>query len=76
MGSAVRQDLARVIYSRALAGYMIVQPSPKWCKRLEDKIQALRIASRELEVGQDQFTEPGAAKSRSFKRKLRSWEGG
>ncbi|TVY83409.1 hypothetical protein LSUE1_G002970, partial [Lachnellula suecica] len=69
-----RKDLAKVMYSRALAGYTTIQgPSSKWCKQLEDRLQTLSIASPELEESQDELTEPGAAKSRSLKRKLRSW---
>ena len=41
-----RKDLAKVMYSRALAGYTTVQgPSSKWCRRLEDLLQALQVAS-------------------------------
>jgi tetratricopeptide (TPR) repeat protein len=37
-----RKDLAKVMYSRALAGYTTVQgPSSKWCRWLEDRLQAL-----------------------------------
>ena len=49
-----REDLAKVMYSRALAGYTAVQgPSSKWCRRLEDRLQALQVASAESKVGQD-----------------------
>jgi tetratricopeptide (TPR) repeat protein len=66
-----RKDMAKAMYNRALPGYATVQgPSSKWCKRLEDRLQALQVAS-ESKVGQDEFTEPGAAKSRPFKQKLR-----
>ncbi|KAH8757094.1 Tetratricopeptide repeat-domain-containing protein [Hyaloscypha finlandica] len=68
-----RKDLAKVMYSRALARYTTVQgPSSKWCRRLEDRLQALQVASTESKVGQNEFTEPGAAESRSLKRKLPS----
>ncbi|KUJ06292.1 uncharacterized protein LY89DRAFT_692545 [Mollisia scopiformis] len=67
-----RKDLANVMYSRALAGYITVQgPSSKRCKQLKDRLQALQIAFAESKVGQDEFTEPRAAKSRPFKQKLR-----
>jgi hypothetical protein len=66
--------VAKGIYARALSGYRIVQgPSSRWYKQLEDRLQALQVASAELEMGQDKSTEPGLAKSRSFKRKRRSW---
>jgi tetratricopeptide (TPR) repeat protein len=67
-----RKEIAKGMYTRALSGYRAVQgPSSKWCKQLEDRLQALQVASPELEVGQDKFTEPGAAKSRPLKEKLR-----
>ena len=72
-----RKDTAKGMYARALSGYTIVQgPSSKWCKQLEDRLQALQVASAESKAGQDGFTESGAAESRSLKRKLPSWEGG
>ena len=41
-----REDMAKIMYNRALAGYTVVQgPSSKWCKELEDRLQALQIAS-------------------------------
>jgi tetratricopeptide (TPR) repeat protein len=67
-----RKDIARAIYIRALSGYAIAQgPSSKRCKQLEDRLQALQVVSAESKVGQNEFTEPEAAKSRSFKQKLR-----
>ncbi|KAF4636484.1 hypothetical protein G7Y89_g1597 [Cudoniella acicularis] len=72
-----RKDMAKVMYARALSRYTIAQgPSLKRYEQLEDRLQALQVASAKLEMGQDESTEPGSAKSRSFKRKLRSWEGG
>ena len=65
-----RKDLAKVMYSRALAGYTTVQgPSSKWCRQLQDRLQTLQVASIEPKAGQDEFTEIGAPKSRSHKRK-------
>ncbi|KAH6725029.1 hypothetical protein BKA61DRAFT_665703 [Leptodontidium sp. MPI-SDFR-AT-0119] len=67
-----RINMARAMYNRALSGYATVQgPSSKRCKQLEDRLQALQAASAESKVGQDEFTKSGAAKSRSFKQKLR-----
>jgi len=67
-----RKDMAKAMYNRALSGYATVQgPSSKWCRHLEDRLQALQVPSTESEVGQDEFTEPGAAKSRPFKQKIR-----
>jgi tetratricopeptide (TPR) repeat protein len=67
-----QKDMAKGIYARALSGYTIVQgPSSKWCRQLEDRLQALQVTSDKLKVGKDEFTEPEAAKSRSFKQKLR-----
>jgi hypothetical protein len=72
-----RKDTAKVMYDRALSGYTIVQgPSSKRCEQLKDRLQALQITSAKLEMGQDESTEPGSVKSKSAKRKLRSWEGG
>jgi tetratricopeptide (TPR) repeat protein len=62
-----RKDIAHGMYARALSGYTTVQgPSSKWCSQLKDRLQALQVASAESKVGQDKFTEPGAAKSRPF----------
>ncbi|TVY12481.1 Nephrocystin-3, partial [Lachnellula arida] len=67
-----RKDMARAMYSRALSGFTTVQgPSSNRCRQLEDRLQALQVASTKLKVGQNKFTEPEAAKSRSFKQKLR-----
>ncbi|KAH7418662.1 hypothetical protein BKA64DRAFT_691181 [Cadophora sp. MPI-SDFR-AT-0126] len=67
-----RKDMAKAMYNRALSGYTTVQgPSSNWCRQLEDRLQALQVASAESKVGQDEFTEPGAAKSRPFMQKLR-----
>jgi tetratricopeptide (TPR) repeat protein len=67
-----RKDMAKEMYSRALSGYTTVQgPSSKWCRELEDRLQALQVASIESEVCQDEFTEMGALKPISLKQKLR-----
>jgi tetratricopeptide (TPR) repeat protein len=67
-----RKDMAKAMYNRALSGYTTVQgPSSKRCRQLEDRLQALQVASAESKVGQDEFTKPGAAKSRPFKETLR-----
>ena len=66
-----RKDKAKGMYARALSGYTIVQgPSSKWCKKLEDQLQALEVTSTKLKTGPDEFTEPEAATSSSFKQKL------
>jgi tetratricopeptide (TPR) repeat protein len=66
-----RKDMAKGMSARALSGYTTVQgPSSKWCKQLEDRLQALQAASAELKVGQDEFIEPRATKSRSFRQKF------
>ncbi|MCJ1386317.1 hypothetical protein MMC17_009443 [Xylographa soralifera] len=70
-----RKDKAKGMYTRALSGYTTVQgPSSKLCRQLEDRLQALQVASAEIKIGQDEFTEPRAVKSRSFKRKLHKLE--
>jgi hypothetical protein len=67
-----RKDMAKAMYNRALSGYTIIQgPSSKRCRQLEDRLQALQVASAESKVGQDEFTEPEAAKSGPFKQKFR-----
>jgi tetratricopeptide (TPR) repeat protein len=67
-----RIKMAKGIYSQALSGYTTVQgPSSERCKELEDRLQALQVTSVALKVGQDEFTEPGVAKPRPFKQKLR-----
>ncbi|KAH9210981.1 hypothetical protein DL95DRAFT_437398 [Leptodontidium sp. 2 PMI_412] len=67
-----RKDMAKEIYSRALSGYTTVQgPSSKWCRQLEDRLQALQVASIESEAGRDGFTEIRAPKSRSLRQTLR-----
>jgi hypothetical protein len=67
-----RKDMAKAMYNRALSGYTTVQgPSSKRCRQLEDRLQVLQIASAKSKVSQDEFTEPGVAKSRPFKQKLR-----
>jgi tetratricopeptide (TPR) repeat protein len=73
-----RKDLAKIMYSRALAGYTTVQgPSSKWCRQLEDRLQALQVVSAELEIGQDGFMEPVAQDLRRLKRKhSANWESG
>jgi hypothetical protein len=54
-----RKDIAKAMYNRALFGYTIIQgPSSKRYRQLEDRLQALQVASAESKVGQDEFTEP------------------
>ncbi|RDW83490.1 hypothetical protein BP5796_04981 [Coleophoma crateriformis] len=66
-----RKDMAKTMYKRALSGYTTIQvPSSKLCRKLEDRLQALQVASAQSIVGPNEFTEPGAAKSRSFRQKL------
>ncbi|KAH8800725.1 hypothetical protein F5884DRAFT_757573 [Xylogone sp. PMI_703] len=39
-----RKDMAKAMYSRAFSGYRTVQgPSSKWCSRIEDRLQVLRV---------------------------------
>ncbi|KAH8586144.1 hypothetical protein B0O99DRAFT_665869 [Bisporella sp. PMI_857] len=67
-----RKDMARAMYNRALSGYTTVQkPSSKRSKQVEDRLQALQIASAKSNVGQNEITEPGVANSRSLKQKIR-----
>jgi hypothetical protein len=67
-----RKDMAKRMYARALTGYTTVQvPSSKWCRQLEDRVEALQVASAESTVGQNESTEPGVANSRSLKQKIR-----
>ncbi|KAG4439420.1 hypothetical protein IFR05_005113 [Cadophora sp. M221] len=67
-----RKDMARAMYNRALSGYTIVQgPSSKWSRQVEDRLQALQVASAESNGRQNEFTEPGVANSRSLKQKIR-----
>ena len=66
-----RKDMAKAMYNRALSGFTAVQgPSSNWCTQLEDRLQALQIASAESKVGRNEFTERRVAKSRSLKQKL------
>ncbi|KAH8657178.1 hypothetical protein BGZ60DRAFT_532027 [Tricladium varicosporioides] len=66
-----RKDMAMAMYIRALSGYTTVQgPSSNWCRQLEDRLQALQVASAESKVGQNECTEPGVARSSSLKQKL------
>jgi tetratricopeptide (TPR) repeat protein len=67
-----RRDMAKVMYNRALSGYAAVQgPSSGRCRQVEDRLQALQVASAESKEGQNEFTEPRAAKSWSLKLKHR-----
>ncbi|KAH8587030.1 hypothetical protein B0O99DRAFT_665525 [Bisporella sp. PMI_857] len=67
-----RKDMARTMYNRALSGYTTVQgPSSKWSRQVEDRLQALQVASAESNVGQNEITEPGVANSMSLKQKIR-----
>ena len=63
--------MAKAMYNRALSGYTTIQgPSSKQCRQLEDRLQALQVASAESKVGQIELTEPGVATSRSLKQKI------
>ncbi|KAM0124186.1 hypothetical protein ACHAO1_011111 [Botrytis cinerea] len=43
-----RKDMAREMYNRALSGYTIVQgPFSKWGRQVDDRLQALEVASAE-----------------------------
>jgi len=67
--------MAKAMYNRALSGYTTIQgPSSKQCRQLEDRLQALQVASAESKLGQNEFTEPGIAKSTFFSRNSASWE--
>ncbi|CCD42655.1 similar to kinesin light chain 1 [Botrytis cinerea T4] len=67
-----RKDMARAIYNRALSGYTTVQgPSSKWSKKIEDRLQALQVASTEMNIGRNEFTVPEVANSKSLKQKIR-----
>ncbi|EDO03050.1 hypothetical protein SS1G_05528 [Sclerotinia sclerotiorum 1980 UF-70] len=67
-----RKDMARAMYNRALSGYTTVQgPSSKLSRQVEDRLQALQVASAGSNVGRNEFTEPGVANSRSLKQKIR-----
>jgi tetratricopeptide (TPR) repeat protein len=47
-----QKDMAKDMYARAVSGYTIVKgPSSEWCKQLEDRLQALQVASIELKAG-------------------------
>jgi tetratricopeptide (TPR) repeat protein len=62
-----RKDMAKAIYNRALSGYTTVQgPSSDRCRQLEDRLQALQVASAESKVGQNEFTEPWGSKIEVF----------
>jgi tetratricopeptide (TPR) repeat protein len=73
-----RMEMAKEMYNRALSGYTTVQgPSSKWCRQLENQLQALQVASTASKTGQVEPKEIGAPKSMSLKRKLSaSWGGG
>ena len=50
-----RMEMAKGMYSRALSGYTTVQePSSKWCRQLENQLQALQAASAASKAGQDE----------------------
>jgi tetratricopeptide (TPR) repeat protein len=67
-----RKAMARAMYNRALSGYTTVQgSSSRLSRQVEDRLQALQVASAESDVGQNEFTEPGVANSRSLKQKIR-----
>jgi tetratricopeptide (TPR) repeat protein len=67
-----RKDMARAMYNRALSGFTTVQgPSSKQARKVEDRLQALQVASNESNISQNECTEPGVANSRSLKQKIR-----
>ena len=67
-----RKDMAKAMYTRALSGYTTVKgPSSKWCRQLEDRLQALQLASVESKARQDEVREIGAQKSRFLKQTFR-----
>ncbi|KAK6609661.1 NB-ARC and TPR domain protein [Botrytis cinerea] len=67
-----RKDMARKMYNRALSGYKIVQgSSSKWGKQVDDRLQALEVASAETNIGQNENTMPEVANSRSLKERIR-----
>ncbi|KAK6614281.1 NB-ARC and TPR domain protein [Botrytis cinerea] len=72
-----RKDMAKAMYIRALSGYTTVQgPSSEWARETEDQLQALQVVSPKTNIGQNEFTKPGEANSRSLRKKihkLRRW---
>ncbi|KAF7910010.1 uncharacterized protein EAF01_003728 [Botrytis porri] len=67
-----RKDMAKAMYIRALSGYTTVQgPSSEWSKQVEDRLQALQVASTEMNIGRNEFTVPKVANSKSLKQKIR-----
>ncbi|KAK8900849.1 hypothetical protein QC760_010613 [Botrytis cinerea] len=67
-----RKDMARAMYNRALSGYTTVQgPSSKWAKQVEYRLQALQVASAEMNIGRNEFTVSKVANSKSLKQKIR-----
>ena len=71
------KDMAREMFIRALSGYTAVQgPSSEWARETEDRLQALQVVSPKTNIGQNGFTKPGEANSRSLRQKihkLRRW---
>ncbi|KAF2728674.1 hypothetical protein EJ04DRAFT_91221 [Polyplosphaeria fusca] len=71
-----RIDAAKEMYYRALAGYASVQgPASKWCRELENRLQALKVASAEpnndqIEPKEMEASKPSSSLKRIF-RKLR-----
>ncbi|KAM0164160.1 hypothetical protein ACHAPG_000911 [Botrytis cinerea] len=72
-----RKDMAKAMYIRALSGYTTVQgPYSEWARETEDRLQALQVVSPKTSIGQNEFTKPGEANSRSLRQKihkLRRW---
>ncbi|TEY71167.1 hypothetical protein BOTCAL_0100g00040 [Botryotinia calthae] len=67
-----RKDMAREMYIRALSGYTAVQgPSSKRSRKTEDRLQALGVASAELNVRRDKDIVPEVVNSRSSRQKIR-----
>ena len=66
-----RKDRAKIMYTRALAGYKVVHgPSSEQCKMAEDLLQELEIVAVEPKEDQNKSTNITSQKSKSLKRKL------
>jgi hypothetical protein len=53
-----REDMAKIMYIRALVGYTAFQrPSSEECRRLADRFQALQVSSTELSTRQAKSTD-------------------
>jgi tetratricopeptide (TPR) repeat protein len=64
------EDLAREMYSRALAGYASVQgPASRWCRGVKNWLQRLEVASLKLNARQDERADIESPRSGPLKRK-------